>query len=115
MRNKFSIALLLLITAATAGTLGAAEARTASRQVTFNKDVLPIFQENCQSCHRPGQIAPMSLLTYQDARPWAKSIKLKVAERQMPPWNADPHYGHFSNDRSLNKDQIETILAWVDQ
>ena len=62
---------------------------TEQSTVTFTKDVLPILQENCQSCHRPGQIAPMSLLTYKDARPWAKAIKTAVATRKMPPWFAD--------------------------
>ena len=88
---------------------------TSGKTVTFNKDVLPILQKNCQVCHRPGQIAPMSLLTYQDARPWAKAMKYKVTNRQMPPWNADPKYGQFSNDRSLKQSDIDTIAAWVDQ
>jgi hypothetical protein len=85
------------------------------KPVTFNRDVLPIVQKNCQTCHRPGQVAPMSLLTYQDARPWAKAMKLKVVSRQMPPWNADPQYGRFANDRSLKQSEIDTIAAWVDQ
>ena len=71
--------------------------------VTFNKDVLPILQKNCQDCHRPGEIAPMSFLTYEDARPWAKAIKAAVVKRQMPPWFADPAYGHFANDRRLTR------------
>src|SRR5690349_693398 len=66
---------------------------------TFNKDVLPVLQKNCQQCHRPGQIAPMSLLTYKDARPWAKAIKNAVLKKTMPPWFADSQYGHFSNER----------------
>ena len=74
----------------------------ADAPVTFAKDVLPILQKNCQSCHRPGQIAPMSLLTYDEARPWARSIKTKVESRQMPPWFADPQHGQFANDRSLS-------------
>src|SRR6266700_5552285 len=65
------------------------------RQVTFTKDVAPILQRSCQTCHRPGSIAPMSLLTYEEARPWARSMKVKVASRQMPPWFADPQYGKF--------------------
>src|SRR5262245_38114357 len=73
-----------------------------SRTVTFNRDVLPILQKNCQTCHRPGEIAPMSFLSYQDVRPWAKSIKQKVIDRQMPPWFAEPQYGHFRNDRRLS-------------
>src|ERR1700704_2560906 len=66
---------------------------------TFNKDVLPILQQNCQACHRPGEVAPMSLLTYSDARPWAKAIKAAVSTRVMPPWFADPSVGHFANQR----------------
>src|SRR5689334_6707815 len=95
-------------------TLNAAmAAETPNDHVTFNKDVLPILQKNCQTCHRPGQVAPMSLLAYQDARPWAKSIVLRVTSRQMPPWNADPRYGRFSNDSSLKQSDIDTIAAWV--
>src|SRR5262245_8611204 len=85
----------------------------AQSTVTFNKDVLPILQSNCQTCHRPGQMAPMSLLTYKDSRPWAKAIKAAVETRKMPPWNADPAYGHFLNDRSLSQSQIDTLAAWV--
>src|SRR5215467_6764487 len=80
-----------------------------SKPVTFNRDVLPILQQNCQSCHRPGQIAPMSLLTYKDARPWAKAMKDAVLTKKMPPWFADPQSGHFANDRSLKPGEIETI------
>ena len=89
-------------------------ADVASGPVTFHKDVEPILQRNCQSCHRPGQIGPMSLLSYQGARPWAKAMKTAVATRKMPPWFADPRYGHFANDRSLKADEIETIAKWAD-
>src|SRR2546428_11126641 len=82
--------------------------------VTFNKDVLPILQKNCQTCHRPGQIGPFSMLSYKETRPWAKAIKAAVASRTMPPWVADPLYGHFNNDRSLKQEDIETIVRWVD-
>src|SRR5437016_11008622 len=82
--------------------------------VTFHKDVEPILQKNCQTCHRPGEVAPMSFLTYQDARPWAKAIREAVITRKMPPWFADPHYGKFANDRSLSKDEIETLVSWAD-
>jgi len=82
--------------------------------ITFNKDVLPILQQNCQTCHRPGEIAPMSLLTYKDARPWAKSIKTAVVTRQMPPWFADPSYGHFANNTTLSDAEIKTLVSWVD-
>src|SRR6266550_6056745 len=81
---------------------------------TFTKDVLPILQKNCQTCHRAGQIAPMSLVSYEEARPWARSIKTKVESRQMPPWFADPAHGQFANDRSLPQRDIETIAKWVD-
>ncbi|HYL76990.1 MAG TPA: cytochrome c [Bryobacteraceae bacterium] len=83
-------------------------------QVTFTKDVQPILQKHCQECHRPGEIAPFSLLSYKDARPWAKAIKEDVLTRKMPPWFADPQYGHFVNDRSLSKQEIDTLAAWVD-
>jgi len=89
---------------------------TPSRQITFTKDIAPIFQERCQECHRPGSIAPMSLLTYEETRPWAKSIRQRVIQRQMPPWHIDPSVGvqKFKNDISLTSDQINTIAHWVD-
>ena len=85
-----------------------------SSPVTFNRDVLPILQKNCQTCHRPGQVAPMSFLTYQQARPWAKAMKTAVATRKMPPWFADPNTGHFLNDRSLKQNEIDVIAKWAD-
>jgi hypothetical protein len=91
----------------------AASAATTS-QVTFYKDVLPVLQKNCQNCHRPGEAAPFSLLTYQEARPWAAAMKVAVVSRTMPPWFADPHVGKFSNDRSLSKAEIETLAAWAE-
>jgi mono/diheme cytochrome c family protein len=90
-------------------------AKSGATAVTFNKDVAPIIYKNCAQCHRPGEVAPMSLLNYKEARPWARSIREKVATQQMPPWLADPHYGEFSNDRRLTTEQINTIVAWVDQ
>ena len=86
----------------------------AAGPVTFTKDVLPILQKNCQSCHRPGQIAPMPLLTYENVRPWAKAMKAAVVTRKMPPWFADPQAGHFANDRSLKQEEIDTIAKWAD-
>jgi hypothetical protein len=86
----------------------------ASTAPTFNKDVLPILQKNCQECHRPGEVAPMSLLGYTEARPWAKAIKTAVLTQKMPPWFADPRYGHFSNERKLSQAEIQTLVAWVD-
>ena len=81
---------------------------------TFNKDILPILQVHCQECHRTGEIGPMPLTTYKEARPWAASIKESVLLRKMPPWFADPHYGKFSNDRSLSPEQIAAIKTWAD-
>ena len=93
-------------------TTSASDKTTAS--VTFAKDVAPILYKNCATCHRAGEIAPMSLLSYKDVRPWAKSIREVVADRKMPPWLADPHYGEFSNDRRLSQKEVDTIVAWVD-
>ncbi len=90
-------------------------AMAASNAPTFNKDVLPILQKNCQGCHRPGEIAPMSLLTYTEARPWAKAIKVAVVNQKMPPWFADARYGHFANDRRLSQSDIDTLVAWADR
>ena len=81
---------------------------------TFYRDALPIFQKSCQTCHRPGQIGPFSLLDYRSSRPWARAIKNAVTTRRMPPWLANPEYGHFNNDRSLSQKEIDTIVAWVD-
>jgi hypothetical protein len=91
-------------------------ADTPARPVTFAKDIAPIFQEKCQSCHRPDSIAPMSLLTYEEARPWARAIRNRVASRQMPPWDIDKTVGiqKFENDRSLSDAQVDAILRWVD-
>jgi hypothetical protein len=87
----------------------------AADSPTFHKDLLPIFQRNCQGCHRPGEVAPFSLVTYQAARPWAKAIKAAVIARKMPPWTADPAASvHFSNDARLSDADIKTISAWVD-
>ena len=80
---------------------------------TFTRDVAPILYKKCVSCHRPGEIGPMSFVTYQDVRPWAKSIREKVSARVMPPWFADPHYGKFRNDRSLSEQEIATIASWA--
>ncbi len=91
----------------------AAQAPSATN-VTFNKDVAPILNKNCVSCHRPGEIAPMSLTSYEAARPWARAIRKAVADRVMPPWGADPQFGQFANDPSLSAKDVATILAWAD-
>jgi len=94
----------------------AASSVLAADSVTFSKDVAPILQAKCQECHRSGAMAPMSLVTYEEARPWAKSIKQRVVLRQMPPWHIDPTVGvqKFKNDMSLSDAQIATIVNWVD-
>jgi hypothetical protein len=99
---------------AAVGSLIGVSPLAASDTPTFYKDVLPILQANCQSCHRPGEVAPMSLLTYESSRPWAKAIKTAVVKRQMPPWFADPGSGHFANERRLSEQAIATITNWVD-
>ena len=94
--------------------MGMAAIAASNSAITFNKDVLPVLQKNCQECHRPGEIAPMSLLSYSDARPWAKAMKAAVVTQKMPPWFADPQYSHFSNDRRLSPEEINIISAWAD-
>ena len=80
---------------------------------TFSKEIAPIFYKNCVECHRPGEIAPMSLMTYKEIRPWAKSIREKVINREMPPWHADPAHGEWTNDKRLSQKEIDTIVAWI--
>ena len=89
-------------------------AAAAQDAPTFTKDVASILFSKCAVCHKPGEPTPMSLLTYETARPWARSIKRRVVAREMPPWFADPQYGHFSNDRRLTQVEIDIIAAWVD-
>jgi hypothetical protein len=92
----------------------AATASSADTSSNFNRDVLPVLQKNCQSCHRPGEVAPMSFMTYQETRPWAKAIKAAVISRKMPPWLADPKYGHFQNDRRLSDADVKALVDWAD-
>jgi hypothetical protein len=91
-------------------------AQSANTAITFTKDIAPIFQEKCQACHRSDSMAPMSLVTYEESRPWAKAIRERVITRQMPPWHIDKTVGiqKFKNDRSLSDAQIDTIVKWVD-
>src|SRR5580700_512073 len=115
---------LSIALAAAIATLTAAETPASSStasganktQVTFTKDVAPLLQNRCQVCHRPDTFAPMSLLTYEEVRPWAKAIRQKVLAREMPPWYIDKNVGvrHFKNDVSLSDDEIATIVNWVD-
>src|SRR5580765_7449632 len=80
---------------------------------TFTKDVAPVIYKNCASCHRPGDIAPMPLLTYEQTRPWAKSIREKVSMGQMPPWHSTDPRGTFSNDRRLTDQEKDTLVRWA--
>jgi mono/diheme cytochrome c family protein len=89
------------------------DASASNAAVTYTKDVAPILFKNCAECHRPGEIGPMSLMNYQEVRPWAKSIRERVVERSMPPWSADPHVGKWANDARLSQKEIDTIVAWV--
>jgi hypothetical protein len=114
----FSAAAFILITGAAWQTPGAVSERDekipqAVSPPTFYKDVLPILQNKCQSCHRRGEPAPMPLVTYEQTRPWAGKIAAAADMKMMPPWFADPRYGHFSNDSSLSAAEIATIRAWA--
>lgn len=96
------------------GHLSAREAPAGNASApTFSRDVAPIFYAKCISCHRPGEVAPMSLITFREARPWARAIHEKVTTREMPPWHADRRYGAFRNDLSLTQPEIDTIAAWA--
>ena len=115
--KRMSILCSMLVALVTAGFFGLvnSSASSPSRDVTFNRDIAPIFYKNCAECHRQDDIAPMALMTYKEARPWARSIKEKVLTREMPPWSPDPKYGEFTNDHRLSQKDIQTIAAWVDQ
>ena len=114
LRSTLTLCVTLIAVAAMS-VVGQAADPTA-RPATFSKDVAPIFQNKCQQCHQPNSIAPMSLITYEDVRPWARSIKQRVITRQMPPWHIDMSVGvhDFKNDMSLSDAQIDTIVRWVD-
>src|SRR6267378_1054218 len=115
MRMLFIGSVALGVTFAGAPAVVAADAHPAA-PVVFTKDVAPILQSKCQACHQPNSIAPMSLISYEETRPWARSIKTRVASRQMPPWHIDRSIGvqKFKNDMSLTDQQVDTIVAWVD-
>ena len=114
MNKSRSIALISALFLVAVGVLSARVNGNSKGALTFSKDVAPIFYKNCVSCHRPGEIAPMSLMSYKEARPWAKAIREKVASKQMPPWHPDPQYGNWENDRRLSQKDVDTIVAWVD-
>jgi hypothetical protein len=107
------VRVLLLVSLATVTALGV-QTSPEGPTVTFNKDVLPLLQENCQTCHHPDGIAPMSLMTYEDARPWAKAIKARVVTRQMPPWFADSGFAKLRNEPHLTDADIRVISAWAE-
>ena len=89
-------------------------AASSNEIATFHRDIAPILQRHCQGCHRPGEIGPMSLLTYNDVRPWAKAIRSAVVQKKMPPWLSDPRYGKFANDRSLGDSEIRRLETWAE-
>src|SRR5262252_3073333 len=93
---------------------GGTTAAPGAAPLTFSRDVAPILYKSCVNCHRAGEVAPMALLTYEDVRPWARSIRRKVASREMPPWGADRRYGTFVDDLSLTDAEIAIIEQWVD-
>jgi mono/diheme cytochrome c family protein len=112
MRRQFVVVLALALYCFAWSDSSAQNPQTKS--ITF-KDIAPIFNRNCVACHTPGNIAPMSLLSYREARPWAQQIRRKVAGREMPPWHATSGEIEFSNDRRLSEEEIETVVAWVEQ
>jgi copper type II ascorbate-dependent monooxygenase-like protein len=116
MARKLTLPLLIAVCLIALATSNSSSANSGiKKEITFSRDVAPILFKNCTECHRAGEAAPMSLLNYKEARPWARSIKEKVVTKEMPPWHADLHFGQFSNDRRLSQTQIDTIAAWVDQ
>ena len=108
---KYSALFILIAVCVVANTAGPA---AGQQSATFYRDVLPILQERCQTCHRPGEVGPMPLMTYDQARPWAKSVKQAVVSRKMPPWNVEGPPGRFHNDPSLSTREIETLASWAD-
>src|SRR5689334_7516882 len=114
MTTRWTVAAAALcgVAAAASVQLGAQTSAAGGPTPTFSKDVAPIVYKNCTNCHRPGELAPMSLLTYKDARPWAKSIATQVGKGAMPPWHADPAHGEFLNDRRLSDRDRATLVAW---
>src|SRR2546428_8475799 len=111
--SVFGLAAVVLLLCAVGWPAAAEINQESGGVVTFYKDVLPILQKNCQSCHRPGQIGPMSLMSHKEARPWAKAIKAAVLSKKMPPWFDGPQYGHFNHDRSLEPTADETLADSV--
>ena len=116
-KRSFRIGMVLAAAlAAGAPAPAGAQAEAGAAEVTFTKDIVPILQRSCQVCHRQGEMAPMSLVTYQEVRPWARSIRNRVVNREMPPWHIDKNIGiqSFKDDPSLSDDEIAMVAAWVD-
>ena len=118
MRTKSGVIAATVLWIAAAGTASIGAQYSSRKPIdksapTFSKDVAPIIFKNCAGCHRPGEIAPMSLLTYEDARPWAKAIRDEVSERHMPPWHADAPAGSFHNERLITEAERATLIAWA--
>lgn len=116
-RTRLTVLILagcLAITAVGISSKASGEKGSAPAAPTFTKDVAPIFFKNCAECHRPGEIAPMSLMNFKEVRPWAKSIREKIVSREMPPWHADPAHGQWSNDKRMSQKEIDTIVSWID-
>ena len=117
IRTRLTILILavcLAITAVGISSKASGEKATAPAAPTFTKDVAPIFFKNCAECHRPGEIAPMSLMNFKESRPWAKAIREKIVSREMPPWHADPAHGQWSNDKRMSQKEIDTVVSWID-
>src|SRR5260370_7504680 len=113
-RLAFSL-LAILATAYFVGYSPTNAYNSKARSVTYTRDVASILNRDCAVCHHPGDIGPMSLLSYKEVRPWARSIKEKVATREMPPWPADPHYGQFANNRSCRPTSIYPLRTCIPQ
>ena len=115
-KRSVGIGLVLAAMMAAAPAVAVAQPDNGGAEATFSKDIVPIFQRSCQVCHRQGEMAPMSLMTYQEVRPWARAIKNRVVAREMPPWHVDKNIGiqAFKDDPSLSDDEIATVSAWVD-
>ena len=110
------VGLLLIAALAALPAPGSAQSADSEAPITFTKDIAPILQRSCQSCHRPGEMAPMSLVTYEEVRPWARSIRNRVVAREMPPWHIDRNIGiqQFKDNPSLSEAEIAKVAAWVD-
>ncbi len=115
MKKARLLFVLLAIGGAVALSATTPASSDSKSSLTYSKDVAPIFYKNCATCHRNGEIAPMSLISYKEVRPWAKAIREKVLTREMPPWHADPQHGEWANDRRMSQKEVDTIISWIDQ